>query len=308
MTTKLVTLIKKYIKLALEKAWFALHPYSKLYSISGTKNLNRNLAYTDKKTEPKFPELLEQFQDEVQEVIRNKKPFSFYKFGDGDFYFLKGIPIGSAKPGNRAMSKPLTEEELNIFRTNSALCDRYMCEIPQENRSLFHEIFPGEEVDYPAEIVYGLIANKWLTSTFSGQIGVIGADAKIELLQLLMTYQEYQEYLGLNQFASYLKIPQKFACDNQLEVFTNLKNQILNSDCRVFLAGVGHIKSAILAPLAKETGSVIIDIGSGIDALSGVISNHRPYFAKWTNFQVTKQFDYSKIDYLQYRDSIIREL
>ena len=123
-----------------------------------------------------------------------------------------------------------------------------------------------------------------------------------------MTYPEYQEYLELKQFASYLKIPQKFACDNHLEVFTNLKNQILSSDCRVFLAGVGHVKSAILAPLAKETGSVIIDIGSGIDALAGVISNHRPYFAKWINFQVTEEFDYSKIDYLQYRNSTIRAL
>jgi hypothetical protein len=308
MTTKLVFLIKKYAKLILEKAWFAFHPYSKLYSISGTKNLNKNLAYSDKKTEPKFPELLEKFQVEVEEVVRNKKPFSFYKFGDGDFYFLKGIPLGSAKPGNRAMSKPLTDEDMNIFRANSALCNRYMCEIPQENRNLFKETFPGRKIDYPAEIVYGLIANKWLTSTFAEQIGVIGADAKVDLLQLLMTYPEYQEYLELKQFASYLKIPQKFACDNHLEVFTNLKNQILSSDCRVFLAGVGHVKSAILAPLAKETGSVILDIGSGIDALAGVISNHRPYFAKWINFQVTEEFDYSKIDYLQYRNSTIRAL
>ena len=112
----------------------------------------------------------------------------------------------------------------------------------------------------------------------------------------------------MKEFASYLKIPQKFACDNHSQVFSNLKNEILSSDCRFYLAGVGHLKSAILSPIAKETGSVIIDIGSGIYALSGVISSHRPYFAAWTNFQASKEFDYSKIDYLQYKSSSIKEL
>ena len=308
MKVTLTLPIKRYMKLAMEKIWFAFHPYSKLYHIAGTKNLNKNLAYSDNKSEPRFQDHLEKFQDEVEEVVRKKQSYSYYKFGDGDFYFLKAIPRGSAKPGNRAISKPLKDEDMETFRTNSALCDRYMCEIPQENRNLFIETFPDRKIDYPAEIAYGLIANKWFTSAFPEQLGVIGADVKVDLLHLLMTYPEYQEYLELKQFASYLKIPQKFACDNYLDVFTSLKNQILSSDCRLFLAGVGHIKSAILAPLAKETGSVIIDIGSGIDALAGVISNHRPYFAGWTNFQAIQEFDYSKIDYLQYRNSTVRAL
>jgi hypothetical protein len=304
----LTRLVKKYAKLAMEKFWFAFHPYSNLYFISGTKNLNKNLAYSDKKTEPRFQEYLAEFQEEIQEVVRNRESFSYYKFGDGDFYFLNAIPRGSAKPGNRAISKPLSEEDLTIFRSHSVLCDRYMCEIPKENRELFKKTFLDKKIDFPAEIVYGLVANKWLTSSFPSQIGVIGADIKVDLLQILMTYPEYQDYLKLKEFANYLKIPQKFACDNHSQVFSNLKNEILSSDCRFYLAGVGHLKSAILSPLAKETGSVIIDIGSGIDALSGVISSHRPYFAAWTNFQARKEFDYSKIDYLQYKSSSIKEL
>lgn len=300
--------LKKILQFTLEKIWFAFHPYSELYNIPGTKNLNKNKAYSDKHCEPQFQEYLEKFQNEVQDVVNRNIPFSYYKFGDGDFYFLKAIPRGSAKPGNRAISKPLAEKDLLIYRSNSVLCDRYMCEIPRVNRDLFKQTFPDKRIDFPAEIVYGLVANKWFTSNFSDQIGVIGADMKLDLLQLLMTFPEYQDYLGMNNFASYLRIPQKFAGDSYGLVFSNLKSQILSSECRLFLAGIGHVKSAILAPLAKETGSVIIDIGSGIDALAGVISSHRPYFAAWTNYQAVGKFNYSKIDYLQYKSSNIRNL
>jgi hypothetical protein len=292
----------------MDKVWFILHPYLSQYHIPGTRNLNKNIAYSKKELEPKFQELLEIFQSEVIQKVDEKKPFSYYKFGDGDFYFLNAIPKGSAKPGNRAISKVLTIQDLNLFRLNANLCDRYLCEIPTENRHLFSQVFPQKAVDFPAEIVYGLVANTWLTSNFSKQVGVIGADAKIELLQVLMSHPEYQEYLKLEKFSAYLKIPQKYACDNHAEVYADLKKRILESNCKLFLAGVGHLKSAILAPLAKETGSVIIDIGSGIDALSGVITNQRPYFAGWTNFQVPGEYDYSRIDYLQYRNSRIKIL
>ena len=299
---------KKHANILIEKLWFIVHPYSNEYHIPGTRNLNKNLAYSNSASEPKFQELLEVFQAEVIQKVNENKPFSFYKFGDGDFYFLNAIPKGSAKPGNRAISKVLSTQDLELFRTNANLCDRYLCEIPAENRQLFSQTFPQKVVDFPAEIVYGLVANKWLMSTFSHKIGVIGADAKIELLQVLMSHPEYQDYLKLEKFTTYLKIPQKYACDNHVNVYADLKRRILESDCKFFLAGVGHLKSAILGPLAKETGSVIIDIGSGIDALSGVISNNRPYFAGWTNFQAPDKFDYSRIDYLQYRTSTVKKL
>ncbi len=308
MLVNLRSFTKKYVTILIEKAWFILHPYSNQYHIPGTRNLNKNIAYSKKELEPKFQELLEIFQSEVIQKVNERKPFSYYKFGDGDFYFLNAIPKGSAKPGNRAISKVLSTQELDFFRSNANLCDRYLCEIPSENRQLFSKVFPQKAVDFPAEIVYGLVANTWFTSNFSQQVGVIGADAKIELLQVLMSHPEYQEYLNLEKFSTYLKIPQKYACDNHAEVYSDLKKRILESDCRLFLAGVGHLKSAILGPLAKETGSVIIDIGSGIDALSGVISNHRPYFAGWTNFQVPGEYDYSRIDLLQYRTSHVKNL
>ena len=40
---------------------------------------------------------------------------TFYKFGDGDYFFLHQIEHGSAKPGVRALSKNYNEININDF-------------------------------------------------------------------------------------------------------------------------------------------------------------------------------------------------
>ena len=64
---------------------------------------------------------------------------------------------------------------------------------------------------------------------------------------------------------------------------------------------MGHVKSYIFSQLKKYKKAVFIDVGSGIDALAGIIDYNRPYMLDWINHQVTdKEFDYTEIDFLQY--------
>ena len=96
-----------------------------------------------------------------------------------------------------------------------------------------------------------------------------------------------------------IRIPQKFACDDLDETIRAISQQISTSDSSVFLFGVGHVKSGIIGHLKEMKNAVFIDIGSGIDALAGVIDVRRPYFGKWINFEVPNVEAYSNIDWLQ---------
>jgi hypothetical protein len=47
--------------------------------------------------------------------------------------------------------------------------------------------------------------------------------------------------------------------------------------------------------------AVVIDIGAGIDALAGVISQDRPYFADWINFK-SNNIDYTSMDIMDLKN------
>ena len=138
-----------------------------------------------------------------------------------------------------------------------------------------------------------------MTNTFGDSIGVIGAGPKIKLIQQLMQSEEYQEYLGLEKFTDYIEIPQKFACDDIDETERTVGEQLSNSSSKIFLLGIGHVKSALLHRLKKYRNAVFLDVGSGIDALAGIIDHNRPYMANWTNYRTTN-FEYGSLDILQY--------
>ena len=59
------------------------------------------------------------------------------------------------------------------------------------------------------------------------------------------------------------------------------------------------MKSALLHRLKKYRDAVFLDVGSGIDALAGIIDHNRPYMGKWVNHRV-HGFDYDSLDILQY--------
>ena len=273
--------------------------YLDQYKIEGTINNDQNPCFHDETTYPKFQEELEEFKHLLIELVYLNEPKTFYKFGDGDYYFLNKIPTGSATPGRRALSKSYDEINHDAFVKGAQECDYYTCEIYPENRVNFIDVIQ-RRIDYPAEFGYGLVANKWLLKTFAGQIGLIGAGAKLNIIKNLMEAPQYQEYLGLEKFEDYISLPQKFACDDLEATEKMVASQLMKSTSKIFLMGMGHVKSGLIHRLSKYRNAVFLDVGASIDALAGIIDVDRPYAGDWTNYQIDDVQLYKGIDFLAY--------
>ena len=273
--------------------------YLDQYKIEGTINNDQNPCFHDETTYPKFQEELEEFKHLLIELVYLNEPKTFYKFGDGDYYFLNKIPTGSATPGRRALSKSYDEINHDAFVKGAQECDYYTCEIYPENRVNFIDVIQ-RRIDYPAEFGYGLVANKWLLKTFAGQIGLIGAGAKLNIIKHLMEAPQYQEYLGLEKFEDYISLPQKFACDDLEATEKMVASQLMKSTSNIFLMGMGHVKSGLIHRLSKYRNAVFLDVGASIDALAGIIDVDRPYAGDWTNYQIDDVQLYKGIDFLAY--------
>jgi hypothetical protein len=273
--------------------------YLDQYKIEGTINNDQNPCFHDETVYPKFQEELEEFKHLLIELVYLNEPKTFYKFGDGDYYFLNKIPTGSATPGRRALSKSYDEINHDAFVKGAQECDYYTCEIYPENRVNFIDVIQ-RRIDYPAEFGYGLVANKWLLKTFAGQIGLIGAGAKLNIIKNLMEAPQYQEYLGLEKFEDYISLPQKFACDDLDATEEMVASQLMKSTSKIFLMGMGHVKSGLIHRLSKYRNAVFLDVGASIDALAGIIDVDRPYAGDWTNYQIDDVQLYKGIDFLAY--------
>jgi hypothetical protein len=273
--------------------------YLDQYKIEGTINNDQNPCFHDETTYPKFQEELEEFKHLLIELVYLKEPKTFYKFGDGDYYFLNKIPTGSATPGRRALSKSYDDINHDAFVKGAQECDYYTCEIYPENRVNFMDVIQ-RRIDFPAEFGYGLVANKWLLKTFAGQIGLIGAGSKLNIIKNLMEAPQYQEYLGLEKFEDYISLPQKFACDDLEATEKMVASQLMKSTSKIFLMGMGHVKSGLIHRLSKYRNAVFLDVGASIDALAGIIDVDRPYAGDWTNYQIDDVQLYKGIDFLAY--------
>ena len=141
--------------------------YLDLYKIDGTTNLDPNPCFSNQNTFPQFQEGLGIFKSHMKQLVDDKESKTFYKFGDGDYYFLKGQSVGSASPGKRALSVPYNQINHDKFISGAQLNDYYTCEIYPENISKFNEVIQ-KDISYPAEYAYGLVANRWYFKEFSG--------------------------------------------------------------------------------------------------------------------------------------------
>ncbi len=276
---------------------------AKSFFIPGTLNYHDSPDYLKTDLTYRFVPTFESFKKLLVKLDEEKTPATFYKFGDGDYYFLTGTAYGSAKPGNRALSKSYDEIDLERFKRNSLKSDYYMCEIPEGDRERFHMTFPGKGIDFAAEYAYAAIASKWVLRQFDGNLGLIGASPKIDLIERLLQFEEYRSYLGITREVELIRIPQKFACDDLDLTLSILSDQLLNSSANVYLFGVGHVKSGIISELKSIKKALFIDVGSGIDALAGIIDVRRPYFGAWTNFRLHESEYYETVDYLQLANS-----
>jgi hypothetical protein len=273
------------------------------YRIDGTTYKTFDKGYFRKETYPNFSEEFDRFKLLLNQLMISKGSATFYKFGDGDFYFLKGLPVGSAKPGNRALSLDYSQIDMDFFVNSSKKCSYYLCEIPLHSRNLFEQTFKPIEPDFPAEFIYGLVANRWLfqNARLHGlKVGLIGASEKLKLIHELFSFEPYSEYIGIESFDDYITIPQQFACDDVFVLMEDLKIKLRNSDCDIFFIGVGHVKSGILSLLTEMKSAIYIDVGSGIDALAGIVDTQRPYFGKWKNYTLPDSSMYEGVDLLQF--------
>jgi hypothetical protein len=274
--------------------------YQVQYKIPNTVNLDDHKCFHDINTYPNFQNELSSFKENLVNLVNNRQSATFYKFGDGDYRFLKKDAIGSAAPGVRALSKPYDKINHEEFIQGAQLCDYYTCEIYPENRQMFYSVI-NRDIDFPAEFGYGLVANKWFFETFKGRIGLIGAAEKINLIKELMQHTEYQEYLGIDKFNDYILFPQKYAADDIDLLENSVAEQLKHSTSDIFLLGIGHVKSAISHRLKKYKNAVFFDVGAGIDMIAGCINTKRPYAGAWKNFRILG-YDYSNIDYLRYNN------
>ena len=273
--------------------------YLDQYKIEGTENLDEHECFTNEYTYELFQQNLATFKDVLEYLVNDKVNTTFYKFGDGDYFFLKKDPVGSACPGKRALSKFFSEIKHEEFVQGAQKNDYYTCELYPENVKRFKEVIE-KPIAFPAEFTYGLVANKWLLKSFKNRIGLIGADKKLDIIKQLMNHDQYKEYLNLDDFNDYIKIPQKFACDNIDETEKVVAEQLKDSTSDIFLVGIGHVKSALTHRLKKYKSAVYLDIGSGIDALAGMIDIKRPFFGGWTNFHLSDLKIYRDVDTLSY--------
>jgi len=288
------------------------------YSIDGTKNLNLKLYKHEKLiTDRPYKNFIgeyEIFKTQLINQFNNSQNITYIHFGDGDYFFLRKKPVGSATPGKRALSIPYEKFDITPFLEGFNKND-YICIEVLKHTLLdkYNTLFPnnimngkGEKVNYksnnkciPTEFLYGIISSKWVFKQFSGSIGIIGADKKLDLIKKLMEHKEYQEYLGIEKFNDYINIPQKFACDNLEKVKKKCEDQMKKSTSKIFLVGIGHIKSGLYHHLKTYKNAIYLDVGAYIDAIAGLIDYKRPFAAGWINYKL-KNYNYNQIDDLQY--------
>ena len=281
-------------------------PLSSLYYIDNTLHyihqgnislLSNNNYY------PQFKEKMIEFKNLITRLVHENKSKTFIHFGDGDYFFHKQQPVGSATPGKRALSKPYSEIDINRFIEGYKNCD-YHCIEYLENGAItkLQELYPYLiKNTIPTEFLYGLTMNKWFFREFKGKIGLIGSGNKLNVIKELMKCHEYKKYLGLEKFNDYINIPERFACDDLDGTINMVKEQLEKADpeTRIYLFGVGHVKSGLIHELPKFKNAIYLDIGAGIDAIAGLIEPERPYAYGWNNYRM-RNYNYNNIDLLNY--------
>ena len=225
--------------------------------------------FGDSNHRPEFQRELGEFQTLLKDLAARKKNKTLIRLGDGDYYFLKGTPYGSAAPGKRALSVPYSSVDLSRYAKNLVKNDYFGFGIFTEGFSyeIFEKDFSELKFNFPLEFLYGLLASKWLLNFSGSKIGLIGGAGKMRLTRELLERPEYKDFLGIDNFSDYIEVPDKFACDD-------------------------------LDTLEAHVKAQYIDIGTGIDALAGIQEYERPYFSHWQNYKL-KNFDYSRLDMMQ---------
>ena len=268
--------------------YFKMHT---IYNISGTTYLEPNKEYSDETIYPNFQKDYRLFKETLKSESNQKINNTYYKFGDGDYLLFKNEKFGTTKPGVRDIKKSIKSLNIKEIQNAAQNHDKYFCEII--NFYMFNEVL-NVKLDFPAEYLYASVANKWFFKNFK-KITLIGSETKLELINELMKFNEYREYLGIDNFHDLISIPQTGALSNSKKVYKKIKDRVHKSNPDIFLAGIGLSQNTLLLDLKKEINVPIVSIGSGIDAIAGVIDIYRPYYGGWVNYRMKNSNIYKKI-------------
>ena len=140
-------------------------------------------------------------------------------------------------------------------------------------------------IDIPFDIIYALIANKWILKTFKNKIGFIGASPKVEYIKKLMQYKEYQDFIGNDYFTDYIGIPQRGAI-NDPELIKTIEEGVKKSSCDIFIMGMGISKLSFFDEIKNFKNCIFYDAGSGLDSIAGYGNHTRPYMGSWQNYRI----------------------
>lgn len=262
-----------------------------IYKINGAVYLDPGEEYLDSSIYPLFQENYIKFKKVLTNDSQSKINNTYYKFGDGDYLLFKDQKHGTTKPGVRDIKRSIKALDIDRVKISALQHDKYFCEII--NLHMMDEVLK-KPLDFPAEYLYASVANKWFFNNFK-KITIIGSEVKLELINELMKNEEYKNYLGIDEFHDLIPIPQTGALSNSNKIFNSIKNNVKSSNPDLFLAGIGLAQNTLLKQLKEVSNVPIVSIGSGVDAIAGVIDIYRPYYGDWTNYRIKNSKLYKKI-------------
>lgn len=250
----------------------------------------REVKNSNKDTLEKLPlkKDVEEFKNLITHLVSTKQSKTFYKFSDGEYYFLTDKQIGSVAKGRRDTNKKL---DLKPFK-DGVLKNDYLCCYDVKRDSNWFKSYFKRDFDYSVDLINVLVASNWFTNSF--KVGLIGAYEKLDLIKELCKHKKYIDYIG-KPFNDYISVKQRYLCDNILKEDKSIGEQLKNSSSDIYLVGIGHAQTALLHKMKQHKPAIYIVVGSGIDAYAGIQDNDRPYMDNWINYQL-KGYDYSSVD------------
>lgn len=277
-----------------------------LYKIDNTSNKDdeqlKGTEYNNPTFYPSFQIDLEWFKNILIDKNKNKEGYVIMRIYDGEFHFLNKKVVGNGP--KRHYTKQLTDKFVKPFKDGCYNVDILSCQLNINMLNQFNLIIPNPRPKFiPMDIIYGLLANRWILSTFKNKIALIGGNEKLKVIKNLMKYQEYRNYICNDYFTDYIDVPERFSCDNTDSLDEQIGTKIQNSSAEVFLFGIGISKMAMAYKFKEYKKAIFIDIGCGMSGLAGTVETHRPYFGSWSNYRI-KNYDYSKIDPTNFNSSI----
>ena len=274
-----------------------------LYKIEGTSNIEPEQLYgpeyNDPAFYPRFQEKISWLKELLIKYTNDKKGLVILRVYDGEFNFLKKLAIGNGPV--RHYSRPLTDEFVNKFKEGVYKVDYVSVQLNINMLQIYKTIFPKRPVDFPMDIIYGLVANRWIFKTFKNKIALIGGTEKLKLIKQLMEYPEYRLYIENDYFTDYIEVPERFSCDDPECLIANIGEKIKHSNAEIFLFGIGVAKMAIAWQFKQYKEAVFLDIGCGMSALAGTCGIDRPYFGSWKNYRL-KNYDYISVDPMDFNE------